>query len=245
MFLIHGAAGSSLHCCGWALSSLTKSGRSENAQHRSGPSASVTETAKAGTWWYTEVSLVLNMYLWITFCCWVTFAEVSFKGRRSDASESAGQQSERVQRMGFLLWLKVVRTEQHPWFVGVVNQKGESGGKPAFLTKIRHGIKMEPEGISFSGHAHSEELEISNATSEHMWDVGYGFCEKTLCLREEWEEMKCYGCFIWAPDLFSALIGTAAEELQISAEAVTASARARCSGCTFLSCTLNSNIFLV
>lgn len=55
---------------------------------------------------------------------------------------------------------------------------------------------MELEGISFSRHAHSEELEISNVTSEHMWDVGDGVCEKTLCLREEREEMKCYGCFI-------------------------------------------------
>lgn len=77
-----------------------------------------------------------------------------------------------------------------------MSQQKESGGKPAFLTKIGHRIKMELEGISFSRHAHSEELEISNVTSEHMWDVGDGVCEKTLCLREEREEMKCYGCFI-------------------------------------------------
>lgn len=47
-------------------------------------------------------------------------------------------------------------------------------------------MKIGLEGISFSRHGHSKELEIGEVTSERMWDAWYHFCEKSLCLREGW-----------------------------------------------------------
>lgn len=57
-------------------------------------------------------------------------------------------------------------------------------------------MKKGLEGISFSGHVCSEELEIGEVTSERMWDAWYDFCEKSWCLGEGWAEMKYYRCFI-------------------------------------------------